>query len=167
MPVATLNTLQKRPHFILTQILSAIIKSILQIKWLGQSLTRRMQESWNSNLDCLAPECTLSGSVTAPPHNCRGRMSIPIWMPHCALIINKLKRNTIISLLKKVSSSNVPKLSQWTFYFLRCKMPFISSFIFFPVSSFVFLLLTSVTSFHIGFRHSKISELCVPLWFIM
>lgn len=85
-------------------------------------------------------------------------------MPHCALIRNKLKSNTIISLLKQVSSFNVPKLSRWTFYFLRCKMPFISSFIFFPVSSFVFLLLPSLTSFHIGFRQQQdLWVLCAPL----
>lgn len=94
-------------------------------------------------------------------------MSILIWMPYCHLKIKRLNRKMIISLLKKVSSSNVPKLSQWTFYFLRCKMPCISSLLFSLFLPFYFYCYQVSLPSMYDFSNSNIPEFSVPLWFIM
>lgn len=142
MQVAALHTL---PHFIPTQILGTSVKSILQIKWLGKVLD------------------VGSGSVTGPTTQLQQANELPIWMPYCPLTINKLQRNIIISLPKKVSSSNVPKVKSMDI--LKCllfHLSYVSPFLLFY--SYCYQVSPPSTQ---DFSNSKISESCVPLWFII
>lgn len=155
-----LNMLHILPHFILTQILSTNMRSILQIKWLIQCHTAGMSESWNSNPDNLVPEPRLPTTKPEDPAlPCSLNCTVDRWaFPSGYHIVTSNKqayKKYDHFPLKKISFSNVPKLSPWTFYCPRCKMPFISSFIYFPVSSFLFLLLLSLISFHTGFQQQQ------------
>ena len=104
MAVAMLNTLPILANFILTQILGTIMWSILQIKWLVQGHTARMQESWNSHQDSLAPESMLSTSILIWPSHLTDHLTVQwtkwafsFW---CHLRRNRLKKKRSFPFLK-------------------------------------------------------------------
>ena len=153
-----LNTLYIMPHFILTQILGIIIWSILQITWLVQLRCRRAeiqtQTFWLQSL-CSQPLLTWPSNYRA--HVTAQWTSESSYLDALPPSQNKqaFEKNDHFP-SEDISSSNVLKLSQWTFYFLWYKMPSISPFTFPSFLPFIIIVTRISAMQHFWVQHTPL-----------